>query len=66
MKSKKDVMTDPLLKKGHSHKIKMTKEEKICTSCDGVGIYYAECQTCQNGVVQEECPTCGGEGVIPS
>jgi len=45
--TKKDVMTDDILKKGHAHKPKVS-EPDICPYCSGLGtIYDMECEACQ-------------------
>ena len=52
-RTKKQVMTDPILSKGHGHPVKRS-EPKICPDCKG------RCYT-DTGM---ECYTCDGEGEI--
>lgn len=51
--TKKEVMMDPLLKKGHAHKPRLS-EPDVCPDCKGRG-YLAN---------EEECSRCGGTGEI--
>lgn len=51
-RTKKDVLTDDLLKKSHAHKPKVA-EPKVCPYCNGSGM-----------VGDKECPKCYGEGII--
>lgn len=51
--SKKEVMTDPLLRKGHRHPMRQIEPE-VCPDCKGRG-YLAN---------EEECSRCGGTGEI--
>jgi hypothetical protein len=55
-KTKKALMTDPLLNKGHVHKDKQL-EKDICYVCDGWG-YLPE-----HGE-DEDCHICGGSGTL--
>jgi len=50
--SKKDVMTDEVLKKSHRHKDRDYTPD-ICINCNGVGYVRGEL-----------CEVCGGEGVV--
>lgn len=51
--SKKEILADPILRKGHAHKMKELTPE-VCPDCFGKGVL-------EDG---EECPTCQGLGVI--
>ena len=51
---KKEIMTDPLLRKSHAHPEKMSIP-KVCNSCSGTGV-------ASDG--QSECPVCEGMGVV--
>lgn len=49
---RKQIMTDPILRKGHAHGIH-EYEPQVCPDCRGMSTY--------NNVI---CPTCDGEGEI--
>ena len=53
MTTKKDIMTDPILKKGHKHKLKEVVPA-ICSSCKGTGLIHSNI----------ECHACDGEGEV--
>lgn len=57
MKTKKEVMTDPLLKKGGAHRI-MDVVPEVCTACSGRGSIPQK-----GGQLPKICIQCGGEGV---
>lgn len=51
--TKKEIMTDEILKKGHAHALRKN-EPRICPNCKGSGFFGAA----------KECPTCEGDGVL--
>jgi DnaJ-class molecular chaperone len=55
-RTKKDILTDPLLSKGHSHILK-GHEPDVCPQCGGTG-------TLDDVYNENICPQCEGEGVI--
>lgn len=54
MSTKKQVLTDPILKKGHVHEEKKG-EPVVCQKCDGTGWLR---------LWNVNCNKCDGEGVI--
>jgi len=56
--TKKQLVTDPIHRKAGSQK-KKENSPKVCMDCSGVGIMYWS-----SIVWGEECPRCGGTGVI--
>ena len=62
MKKKKEIMTDPILKKSHRHPVKQT-DVNVCGNCLGRGVVkisYGTMSDMQEAWV--DCPTCHGEG----
>jgi len=59
-RTKKQVLTDPILSKGHSHPIKRVKPE-VCPNCEGVGKVPGRIG---NDKVQWECRVCKGIGEL--
>jgi DnaJ-class molecular chaperone len=55
--TKKEIMTDPILKKGHVHKDKKKENPKLCTACKGRG------WDTEAGKLAS-CFKCKGEGYI--
>ena len=56
--SKKDVLTDPILRKGHVHKQRVS-EPDVCPDCLGTGTI-----TDRYVGTTIDCPTCEGSGEI--
>lgn len=63
MKTKKQILTDDLLKKGHVHKDNCPLPE-VCGNCSGHGtvIINSHALTHRDEYVQIMCPVCGGTG----
>lgn len=55
-KTKKEVMTDDILKKSHYHEMK-NHAPKVCQACAGMG-------RIRNRWREETCHVCEGEGVL--
>lgn len=65
MASKKEIMTDPILRKAHAHEDKKKKPPDVCLQCRGSGISLEKFKF--QGREWEEvgaCSRCNGEGVI--
>ena len=54
-KTKKEILADPLLMKGHRH-VDRAYVEVLCPQCGGYGILHDDSYT--------DCEFCGGSGVI--
>ena len=54
--TKKQVMTDPLLRKGHVHR-QSYAEPDVCPACGGTGFFVGDND-------EEECRTCQGTGEV--
>lgn len=54
---KKEIMTDPILKKGHVHSEK-SRAPAICRECSGTGFLW------KGTDIENECPRCEGLGVV--
>lgn len=63
-KSRRNVLTDPLLNKSHPHKEKELMPQ-ACRDCGGTGfIPWDSEDPIQTGEAEDSfCETCGGEGV---
>ncbi|RMG76679.1 MAG: hypothetical protein D6711_03325 [Chloroflexi bacterium] len=61
-KSKKDILTDPILRKGHPHKYVDTTAFMRCGACKGYGLIGGKWTDRPDK--REVCPLCDGEGII--
>ena len=60
-KTKKDVLTNDLLRKSHAHPL-AKPSPKVCSSCGGYGKERIQIDKLLHRY--EECPDCGGAGVV--
>ena len=58
--SKREVMMDPLLSKGHMHRPTSAYVPALCPSCKGVGVVQVK----YGGDSVVDCEDCQGEGVL--
>ena len=56
MSKRKEVLTSPLLKKGHVHKEPIKPDVEVCQKCNGTGVLR---------LWDVPCNKCGGEGSRP-